>query len=84
MTREKYFRERAERRRSNEINYVLNNPKKGKERFPYICKILEKVVLTRFDDLDHIMVLENSIECYTTFRITCTKYVKVWINSNSF
>ncbi len=68
MNREDYFAERTKRTLSNEINYVLNNPEKGKERFPATSKILEDMVLERFSDLDHIMVLEKSIEIFTAFR----------------
>ena len=68
MTREKYFRERTERKRRNEINYILNNPKKGKEQFPDIYKMLEKVVLTRFDELDNIQILEKAIEIFKDLR----------------
>ena len=68
MKREKYFTERAKRTLNNEINYILNNPEKGKERFPDTSKILKEVILNRFSNLDHIMVLEKSIEIFTTFR----------------
>ena len=68
MKREQYFTERAKRTLNNEINYVLNNPEKGKERFPDTSKVLEDVILNRFSNLDHIMVLEKSIEIFTTFR----------------
>ena len=68
MKRLDYSKEKAERRLNNEIDYVIKNPQRGKEKFPSTYELLEKVVLTRFDDLDNIMVLEKALESFYSFR----------------
>ena len=76
MKRKKYFTEnvkeslkleRLQRTTENEVNYIINNPKKGKILYPDTHEYLDDIV-NNFSNLDRIMLLEKSIESFYTFR----------------
>ena len=63
----RYQREKMERRFINEMNYILNNYEKGQTLYPRTFKIMERVVF-RADELDNILILETAIEIFKDFR----------------
>ena len=63
----RYQREKMERRLTNEMNYIFNNYEKGKVLYPATSKIMDKVV-SRFDELDNIQILENAIDIFKKLR----------------
>ena len=63
----RYQREKIERRLTNEMNYILNNYEKGKILYPATSKIMDKAVF-RFDELDNIQILENAIDIFKKLR----------------
>ena len=76
MKKNKYFTEnvkeslkleRLQRTTENEVNYILNNPEKGKILYPDTHEYLDDIV-NNFSNLDRIMLLEKSIESFYTFR----------------
>ena len=63
----RYQKEKMERRFINEMNYILNNYEKGQALYPRTFKIMERVVF-RADELDNILILEKAIEIFKDFR----------------
>jgi len=63
----RYQKEKMERRFINEMNYILNNYEKGQNLYPRTFKIMERVVL-RADELDNILILETAIEIFKDLR----------------
>ena len=63
----RYQREKMERRLTNEMNYIFNNYEKGKVLYPETSKMMDKVVL-QFDELDNILILETAIEIFKDLR----------------
>jgi len=63
----RYQREKMERRLTNEMNYIFNNNEKGKVLYPETSEIMDKVVL-RFDELDNIQILESAIDIFKKLR----------------
>lgn len=63
----RYQKEKIERRFINEMNYILNNYEKGQTLYPRTFKIMERVVL-RADELDNILILETAIEIFKDLR----------------
>ena len=63
----RYQKEKMERRFINEMNYILNNYEKGQTLYPKTFKIMERVVF-RADELDNILILETAIKIFKDFR----------------
>jgi len=63
----RYQKEKMERRFINEMNYILINYEKGQALYPRTFKIMERVVF-RADELDNILILEKAIEIFKDFR----------------
>jgi len=63
----RYQKEKMERRFINEMNYILNNYEKGQALYPRTFKIMERVVF-RADELDNIIILEKAIEIFKDLR----------------
>ena len=63
----RYQREKMERRFINEMNYISNNYEKGKVLYPATFKIMERDVF-RADELDNILILETAIEIFKDLR----------------
>lgn len=63
----RYHKEKMERRFTNEMNYILNNYEKGKDLYPETFKMMQKVVF-RADELDNIQILDNAINIFQDLR----------------
>ena len=63
----RYQKEKMERRFTNEMNYILNNYEKGKDLYPETFKMMQKVVF-RADELDNIQILDNAINIFQDLR----------------
>ena len=63
----RYQKEKVERKFVNEMNYILNNYEKGQSLYPETIKIMERVVF-RADELDNILILETAIEIFKDLR----------------
>ena len=63
----RYQKEKMERRFINEMNYILINYENGQALYPRTFKIMERVVF-RADELDNILILEKAIEIFKDFR----------------
>jgi hypothetical protein len=63
----RYQREKMERRFINEMNYISNNYEKGKVLYPATFKKMERDVF-RADELDNILILEKAIEIFKDLR----------------
>ena len=72
----RYQREKMERRLTNEMNYIFNNYEKGKVLYPETSKIMDKVVLG-FDELDNIQILENAIDIFKKLRNTINELLPI-------